>query len=290
MPVEEPRWYPEKPEPVAPSGDDFIWPPLARPQSDFIVDPFDQIQIAVLDFEAKGLAESEASVLTDRLRLELFRAGNFGVVERNLMHQIFQERGLYELGCTSNECLVQVGQMAGAAQVVGGIVGKFGRIYSISVRLVSVSSGTIVYTAVYDHEGDIEELLRTGIVEIADQINQFFRPRITLLLESPGTVTRGSSTNITWSSSNLPGQVSIVLLIHSGRWGGGGWNPAKYIISAQFSTYEIVTKSSTDGAHRWNVSPELSITDGYRIRVSSVLKPEISYTSRWFRVVDAVYE
>ena len=46
------------------------------------------LTIAVLDFEGKQISDSEASILTDRLRNELIKSGNYNVLERSLMEEI----------------------------------------------------------------------------------------------------------------------------------------------------------------------------------------------------------
>ena len=48
--------------------------------------------IAVLDFEGKDISDSEASILTDRLRSELFNLGNYKVLERALMEDILKSK------------------------------------------------------------------------------------------------------------------------------------------------------------------------------------------------------
>ena len=42
------------------------------------------ITIAVLEFEGKGIPQSEASILTDRLRDEIFNTGSFNVIVLNV--------------------------------------------------------------------------------------------------------------------------------------------------------------------------------------------------------------
>ncbi|MCH8025111.1 MAG: hypothetical protein IIB43_10455, partial [Candidatus Marinimicrobia bacterium] len=54
--------------------------------------PAQPIPIAILDFEANGISQTEAIALTDRLRNELFRLGQFEVVERGLMEEILLEQ------------------------------------------------------------------------------------------------------------------------------------------------------------------------------------------------------
>jgi len=72
---------------------------------------FSQNYIAVVDFDGKGISDKEASTLTDRFRLELFKTGVFTVAERELMNQVLDEQGFQLSGCASNECLVEVGKM-----------------------------------------------------------------------------------------------------------------------------------------------------------------------------------
>ncbi|MBN2000373.1 hypothetical protein JW935_22675 [candidate division KSB1 bacterium] len=129
-----------------------------------------QTNIAVMEMTAKGLSDTEASILTDRLRLELFKLGDFKVIEREMMDQILQEQGFQQTGCTSDECIVQIGQLIGVEQMVGGSVSKFGNMYSIAARIVSVESGEILRIATYDHEGQLEGLLKYGISSVAAQL------------------------------------------------------------------------------------------------------------------------
>ena len=128
---------------------------------------FSQMHIAVLKLDSKGVSETEASILTDRLRTELFQTEKFIVLEREKMDEILVEQGFQLSGCTSNECIVEAGKLIGVQQIVGGSVSKFGNIYSISARLISVESGRIINTATFDHDGRIEDLLKIGVKNIA---------------------------------------------------------------------------------------------------------------------------
>lgn len=130
-----------------------------------------QISIAVLDLEGKGLTELEASILTDRLRHELFQTGRYRVIERDMMGEIIDEQGFQLSECTSTECMVEIGRILGVDQMVGGSVSKFGSMYSISVRLISVETGEILGTATYDHEGKIEDLLKYGMRVVSNELS-----------------------------------------------------------------------------------------------------------------------
>jgi len=47
--------------------------------------------VAVMELDANGVTEAEAKALTDRLRIELFNAGVFLVMERDKMNKILDE-------------------------------------------------------------------------------------------------------------------------------------------------------------------------------------------------------
>lgn len=49
--------------------------------------------IAVLDLEGKNVPQTEASILTDKLRGELYNTGQFQIIERARMNEILDEQG-----------------------------------------------------------------------------------------------------------------------------------------------------------------------------------------------------
>ena len=54
--------------------------------------------------------------------------------------------------------------------MVAGSVSRVGIIYSVSSRMVNVETGEIIKTATYDHEGNIGELLKTGMRVVASKL------------------------------------------------------------------------------------------------------------------------
>ncbi|MBU0713276.1 PEGA domain-containing protein [bacterium] len=129
-----------------------------------------QVPIAVIDLEGKGILTTEASTLSDRLRDELFKTGKFQVMERGLMDQILKEQKFQLSGCTSNECLVEIGQLISVRQIIGGSIGKVGNVYSISARIIDVETGKIKSVSTYDYIGDIGGLLTQGMKNVAVQL------------------------------------------------------------------------------------------------------------------------
>jgi curli biogenesis system outer membrane secretion channel CsgG len=104
----------------------------------------DKSTVAVLDLQVLGgLSSSEALILSEKVREALFLTGKFKVLDRSTMDEILKEQGFSQSGCTSDECIVQVGRMLSAQKMVAGSVGKIGGTYTLSLKLVDVQTGEI---------------------------------------------------------------------------------------------------------------------------------------------------
>ena len=78
-------------------------------------------QIAVLDLAVENISEQSASVgLTGKLCSELLSSGKFTLVERERMDAILKEQGFQTTGCSSNECVVQIGHILNVQNMVAG--------------------------------------------------------------------------------------------------------------------------------------------------------------------------
>ena len=141
------------------------------------------ITIAVLDFNGKGVSQSEASTLTDRFRDEIFKIGNYSLVERELMENILKEQKFQQSGCESDECVVEIGNILGVQQIVGGSISKVGNTYSVSARMVKVETGGISTSATYDFKGEEEAVQPAGLsatVEDDDGEDVILKPEDTV--------------------------------------------------------------------------------------------------------------
>tara|TARA_B100000315_G_scaffold167006_1_gene155559 strand:- start:641 stop:2044 length:1404 start_codon:yes stop_codon:yes gene_type:complete len=115
--------------------------------------------VAVLDFEAKGIPIYEAETLTERLRTEIASTRAVQLVDRKLLQKILEEQGLQQSGCTTDECVAEVGQLLGAQFMINGSVGKIGDSYAIDTKMVSVTTGVAVRSKSVSYEGEIAGLL-----------------------------------------------------------------------------------------------------------------------------------
>jgi hypothetical protein len=122
-----------------------------------------QETIAVVDFNGKGVSDIEASALTDRFASELFNLGVYRLIERERVGEILEEQGFQQSGCTTAECAVEVGKMLGTELIITGSISKVGNVFSVSSRIINVESGEIYKMSNYDYQGDIGQLLMTGM-------------------------------------------------------------------------------------------------------------------------------
>lgn len=123
--------------------------------------------IAVIDLQGKGISQVEASALTDRLRSEIMNVSSATMVERDEMDQVLSEQDFQQTGCVSSECLVEVGQLVGVTQIIGGSISKVGNTFSVNARIIDVETGEIVNSVNYDLTGVIDELLISGMRNVS---------------------------------------------------------------------------------------------------------------------------
>ncbi len=131
---------------------------------------YSQTSIAVVEFEGKGISQTEASALTDRFSSELFTLGTFQLIERDQMEDILEEQGFQQTGCVTAECAVEIGMMLGAEQIITGSISRVGNVLSVSSKIVNVSSGEIIKISTYDFPGEVGELLTVGIKQAVAQL------------------------------------------------------------------------------------------------------------------------
>ncbi len=135
----------------------------------------DKINIAVLSLESRGgLSQSEIGTLTDRLRSMLVRTHAFNVVDRGRMSEILDEQGFQMTGCTSTECAVEAGKILGVEQMVSGTIGRIGKMYTIDIILLDVTTSKILKSLTRDYTGEIEGLvaeMRSIAEELAGKMN-----------------------------------------------------------------------------------------------------------------------
>ena len=126
---------------------------------------------AVMDLEAKeGVSKGVTSMLSDYLRTQLVNTNKFTIVTRENMEQILKEQQFQLSGCTSQECIVQVGQLLGVRKMFTGTIGKLGATYLINLKIIDVQSGQIEKAETEECAKCEEDVLLISIRNIANKM------------------------------------------------------------------------------------------------------------------------
>ncbi len=127
--------------------------------------------VAVLELVSSGeLKKSEVITLTKRFRDMLVQTEVFNVLERDKMDNILKEQDfILSDNCNSAECAVEVGQLLGVEAVVTGDIGKVGDTWTVSLRMVDMTTGKIEKTETMDYQGKID-----GMLDVMRQIAFIF--------------------------------------------------------------------------------------------------------------------
>ena len=123
--------------------------------------------IAVLEFASSGdMNKKEIITLTKRFRDMLVQTDVFNVLERDKMDNILKEQDfILSDNCNSAECAVEVGQLLGVEAMITGDIGIVGDTWTISMRMVDMTTGKIEKTETMDYQGKID-----GILDVMRQI------------------------------------------------------------------------------------------------------------------------
>lgn len=137
------------------------------------------LNIAISDFEAKGIPEDEAYIITDRIRAQVIQSQQFRVMERSQMDEILQEQSFQASGaCDTSECQVEMGKLLGIEQIWVGHVGQIGHLYTLSAKVLDVETGEIVKTASVDTQGEVSDVLQQAVTVLVEQLIRAKDPQV----------------------------------------------------------------------------------------------------------------
>lgn len=131
----------------------------------------EKLTAAVLDLEAReGVSQNVVLMLSDYLRIQLFTTQRFTIVTRENMETILKEQQFQLSGCTSQECIVQVGQLLGVQKMFTGSLGKIGATYLITLKMIDVQSGKLEGVGTEQCPKCEEDALINAIANVANKI------------------------------------------------------------------------------------------------------------------------
>ena len=130
----------------------------------------DGVRIGVMDLVSETVSEAETRILSNRLRIELVRTGEFTVIERERMDLILEEQGFQMSGCVAVECIVEIGQLLGMEKMIAGNIDKLGDIYMTNLRMVDVETGAIERVAQQDCQCGLQDVATNSLAQLAAEI------------------------------------------------------------------------------------------------------------------------
>ena len=193
--------------------------------------------VAVLELNPNGVSDSEARALSDRLRIEIFNAGVFEVMEREKMNRILEEMQFQLNDCTTDECAIEIGQLIGVKKIIAGSISKVGEFFTVSARLIDVETSKIEATAIEDVEGSLGIVLTKAMPSIALKIS--------------GQAGLDISTEVVKSSVNISVEPIYSLIYIDGKYQGESplkieLEPAsEHILKVEKDGYESLEKRFT---------------------------------------------
>lgn len=152
--------------------------------------------VAVMPLGSTGLSEADAEFMTERLMIELARAGGLQVMERSRRDELLREREFQQSGpCDAASCLIEAGRLLAVRKIVGGAVGQIGQVVSIQVRMIDIQTGSVDRSVVRDYTGSPEVMLTRGIREVALELvgKMVSQPKDTVKASAPAAKTQRGS-------------------------------------------------------------------------------------------------
>ncbi|MBU1208695.1 MAG: CsgG/HfaB family protein [Proteobacteria bacterium] len=117
-------------------------------------------RLAIYDFEAPEPFKTVALILSEALREELFRLGNFTLVNRENIVQVMNEMGLQQSGLVDEKHAVQAGKGMAARQIIMGNFGVLGSTSVLQAKRIDVETqGTLALASLKCQQGKEEEIL-----------------------------------------------------------------------------------------------------------------------------------
>ncbi|MEA3286463.1 MAG: PEGA domain-containing protein, partial [Candidatus Marinimicrobia bacterium] len=131
-------------------------------------------RIAILDFLGEGVTNSQTKTFTDRVRNALVGYSQFEVMEREKFEAIMEEQQMNLSGICNEDCIVEVGQIAGVQYMVSGDVRSLGNTIFVAARIIDVETSKLMASQdIIVPSNDIGALLKAA-PELADAIMQQF--------------------------------------------------------------------------------------------------------------------
>jgi TolB-like protein len=131
-------------------------------------------RIAILDFQGEGIDNPQTKTFTDRFRNALVGYSQFEVMEREKFEAIMAEQKIQISGICAEDCIVEVGQIAGVQYMVSGDVRSLGSKIFVAARIIDVETSKLMASQdIIVQNNDVGALLDAA-PDLADLVMQQF--------------------------------------------------------------------------------------------------------------------
>ena len=131
-------------------------------------EPVVPVNLAVAELTPQNVSAGESAIISDMLRNYLVATGRFNVVEKQSMDKILAEQAFQQTGCTNEECAVKLGKLLNVQRMVVGSFGKLVDKYFVSIRVVDVETGKVLFGDMA--RGRSVEEIEAGVKEMATRM------------------------------------------------------------------------------------------------------------------------
>jgi TolB-like protein len=130
--------------------------------------------VAVTDFVAQcEVAAAVLASLTEVAATEIEKAGAYRAVSgEDLRGLLAHQADVQALGTADPAALARIGVSAGAAQIVGGTIGRVGDVYTVVITWIDAQNARVVARASARHSGDESGLVPAVHTAMADLLRQ----------------------------------------------------------------------------------------------------------------------
>jgi hypothetical protein len=106
---------------------------------------FAQSSLAILPFNSSGISTEEVRQISEKFRVEFTSLHKYNVLDRQTMETLLADQG-FDLNdpCRNNYCALTLGQLLSVDDVILGNISKIDKTYAIDVKIINISSGSVL--------------------------------------------------------------------------------------------------------------------------------------------------
>lgn len=132
---------------------------------------FAQSTLAILPFNSSGISTEEARQISVKFRAEFTDLRKYNVLDRQTMETLLADQG-FDLNdpCRNNYCALTLGQLLSVDNVILGNIGKIDKTYAIDVKIIDISSGSVLKDISTRHTAKTDALFKKIIPELVKEL------------------------------------------------------------------------------------------------------------------------